>query len=97
MDRHKTIIRMLVGVVVFAVVATGCASTNSTSPKSSQAEALTPPSLTEQVEARLSAEALAGSCSQQCTSSNMYVHDSIFTATTLAGNEKPMPTATRGA
>ncbi len=95
MAHHRTFIRMLVGVVAFAVVATGCASTDSDSATSS--EDLSAPTLTAQDEARLTSEALTRFCSQQCTSSSMYVHDSMFTATTIAGREKPMPDETREA
>jgi hypothetical protein len=97
MDHHRISIRLLVGVAAFSVVTAGCASTDSISSTSSQAEILAPPPLTAQDEAKLSAEALTSFCSQKCTGSDMYVHDSIFTATTLAGNEKPMPEATREA
>ena len=95
MDQPRFLIRALVGVTAFAVVAAGCASSDSTSP--TERKTASPPPLTAQVEAQLSTDALTRFCTQQCTSSNMYVHDSIFTAATLAGNEKPMPDETRAA
>ena len=75
--------------VAATLVAAGCTTTGS-----SPAEA---PPLTAQDEAELTAEALVRFCTGTCSSSDLYVYDALFTGSTLAGNEKPMPAETRNA
>lgn len=90
---HRTFVdRALIGVVALGVVAAGCASSDPASKAVSGAEL--PPELTATDEAELSAQALANVCEQRCGTRTVYIHSSLFTASTRAGNETPMPRET---
>ncbi len=88
-------IQILVGLIAFTLVAAGCVGGNAS--PSADTETAAPPPLTATEKAELSTLALTRLCGQLCNTYDVYVHDSIFTATTLAGNEKPMPPETKDA
>lgn len=92
MAHHRNLGPSLIGAVVLAVVAAGCTSNDPTS--STEFEAGSPPSLTVQDEAELSARALARFCVQPCDTKTVYIYDTMFTSNTRAGNETPMPPET---
>lgn len=90
---HRTFfVRALIGVVALGVVAAGCASGDPTPAAVSEAESR--PRLTPTDEAELSAQALANVCEQSCDTRTVYIHSSLFAATTRDGNETPMPSET---
>lgn len=53
--------------------------------------------MSPEVEAFLSVMAMAEACGTDCSSGGVYVHDQLFKASTLLGNEVPMTPATRDA
>ncbi|MCL1595691.1 MAG: hypothetical protein M3132_15195 [Actinomycetia bacterium] len=87
MSRIST--RLCLAFVAAMLVTTACTTAGSSTSE--------PPPLTVQDEAELTAEALVRLCTGTCSSSDLYVYDALFTGSTLAGNEKPMPAETRNA
>jgi hypothetical protein len=92
MTWRTTPVRLLIGAIALTVVATACASTGSI--PNQEPERLTPPPLSAQDEARLLAEAITRSCVEPCDTFALYVHDVMFTVSTLSGSETPMPPET---